>query len=100
MWSSLDMSISSLALSYYVFDSSTNDSVGLEEDLLLWEDPWIGGLTAGCIAPKILAMVRRCITQHLTIRIGLANHAWARGITGELSVDTTIQYIKLWAAVA
>ncbi|KAM0857846.1 hypothetical protein ACQ4PT_048211 [Festuca glaucescens] len=97
-WAGLDIAVSPLAQA--IFDSSISISVGSGEGLLFWEDPWIGGLTAGCIAPKVLAMVRRCVVKRLSVRDGIAANSWARGISGELTVDATVQYLKLWSAVA
>ncbi|KAM0861134.1 hypothetical protein ACQ4PT_046070 [Festuca glaucescens] len=45
-------------------------------------------------------MVNRRATRCLTVHDGVLGNAWARGISGELTVDTIVQYLKLWVAVA
>ena len=96
-WAGLDVHVTQLARD--IFDASTVATVGVGDKILFWEDPWIGGLSASCVAPAVLAMVRPGITRKLTVQEGLADHAWVRSIAGVLSVDATVQFFKLWEAV-
>ncbi|KAM0912735.1 hypothetical protein ACQ4PT_012611 [Festuca glaucescens] len=63
------------------------------------EDAWIGGLTAAAIAPSLLKLVRPAVRWRRTIRDGLAENSWALDISGMLTVDAIVEYLRLWAAV-
>jgi hypothetical protein len=76
-----------------------NISVGAGIGILFWEDAWIGGLTAATIAPSLATMVRPAVRRKLTVVEGLTGNAWARGISGELTVDAIIGYLRLWGAI-
>lgn len=61
----------------------------------LWTDDWapVGRLCA--FAPKLFAAVsargrKRCV------RDGLLNNTWARDITGALTVQVLLQYLRVW----
>ncbi|XP_071681411.1 uncharacterized protein [Lolium perenne] len=83
-----------------LFDASVRIEVGSGASILLWEDAWIGGLTAATIAPDLLSLVRVSVRRRRSVQEGLAGNAWTADITGELSVEAVIQYLRLWAAIA
>jgi hypothetical protein len=96
-WVGLQLQPNQLALD--IFNASTAISVGTGSAILFWQDPWLQGLSAGCIAPEIISMVRPSIIRSLSVRDGLVGDAWVRGIAGVLSVDATVQFFRLWEAV-
>ncbi|KAM0876089.1 hypothetical protein ACQ4PT_036414 [Festuca glaucescens] len=82
-----------------VFDASTMIAVGDGAQVLFWDNPWINGVSARCIAPAVVNMVRPSVSRKLSVHDGLVGNHWASTISGELSVDATIQFLKLWDAV-
>ncbi|KAM0825232.1 hypothetical protein ACQ4PT_069688 [Festuca glaucescens] len=83
-----------------MFNASVDISVGSGASLLFWEDPWLHGLSVAAVAPEVLKLVRPGVMKRRTVRDGVLNHAWARDIVGELSVDAVVQYLRLWSTVA
>jgi hypothetical protein len=67
--------------------------------MLLWQDPWIGGLMMGCIAPAVKKMVHPAAVLNLSVAAGWQGNAWVRDIGGILSIDATLEFLKLWEAV-
>ncbi|KAM0845794.1 hypothetical protein ACQ4PT_056118 [Festuca glaucescens] len=96
-WSGLDVQVG--PESQALFNASVRFVLGNGASVLLWEDPWIGGLSAAAIAPDLLKLVRPAARKRRTVAAGLANNSWALDITGELSVDATVQYLHLWSAI-
>jgi hypothetical protein len=48
----------------------------------------------------MLKLVRPGIIKRHTVMDGVPLNAWALDISGELTVDANVQYLKLWSAVA
>ncbi|KAM0921177.1 hypothetical protein ACQ4PT_007069 [Festuca glaucescens] len=96
-WVGLQIPTNQLALD--IFNASTAITVGTGSAILFWQDPWLQGLSAGCIASEILSMVRPSIIRMLSVQEWLDGDAWVRGIAGVLSVDATVQFFRLWEAV-
>jgi hypothetical protein len=96
-WHGLDVEV--LKDSKALFQAFMNITIGTGTRILFWEDAWIGGLTAGAIAPSLVEMVRPAMRRKLTVAEGLFGNAWARGISGELTVDAIIGYLRLWSAI-
>ncbi|KAM0923617.1 hypothetical protein ACQ4PT_005410 [Festuca glaucescens] len=63
-------------------------------------DPWLGGLSVAAVAPAVLALVRPALIKRRKVSEGLPNNEWVNDIAGELSVDTVVQFFKLWDAVS
>jgi hypothetical protein len=74
--------------------------VGSGSSILFWEDAWINGLTAEAIAPDLCRLVRPAVRSSRTVHDGLLGNSWARDISGELSVDAVVQYLRLWMQVS
>jgi hypothetical protein len=68
--------------------------------LLFWDDPWLHGLSVAAVGPEVLKLIRLGVVKRRSMRDGVLNHAWARDIVGELSVDAVLQYLRLWTAIA
>ncbi|KAM0916419.1 hypothetical protein ACQ4PT_010202 [Festuca glaucescens] len=96
-WSGLDLEASHDARD--LFNASVQITIGDGSSILFWEDAWIGGLSAVAIAPALLKLVKTSIQKRRTVKEGLLANSWALDIAGELSVDTTVGYLHLWAAV-
>jgi hypothetical protein len=39
------------------------------------------------------------LRRRRTVHDGLAGNSWTGDISGELSVDAVVQYVRLWAAI-
>ncbi|KAM0925058.1 hypothetical protein ACQ4PT_004454 [Festuca glaucescens] len=74
--------------------------VGSGAQLLFWEDPWLNGLSVAAVAPVVLKLVHHGIIKRRSVRDKVPLNAWALDISGELTVDATVQYLKLWSTVA
>ncbi|KAM0834255.1 hypothetical protein ACQ4PT_063760 [Festuca glaucescens] len=96
-WSGLDLQVG--PDSWALFNASVQIVVGDGKSVLFWEDPWIAGLTASAIAPELIKLVKPAVRKRRSVRDGLAHNAWVFDIAGELSVDATVQYMRLWEAV-
>ncbi|KAM0928813.1 hypothetical protein ACQ4PT_002002 [Festuca glaucescens] len=96
-WSGMDLQVGSESLA--LFNASVRIVLGNGESILLWEDPWIGGLSVAAIAPELLKLVRPAVRKRRTVSAGLAGNSWALDIAVELSVDATVQYLRLWTAI-
>ncbi|KAM0913164.1 hypothetical protein ACQ4PT_012343 [Festuca glaucescens] len=73
--------------------------IGSGERSIFWEDPWIEGLSVACLAPAILELVRPGPIRTRTVQQGLTDAAWVRDITGTLTVDAVVQFLRLWPLV-
>ncbi|KAM0876090.1 hypothetical protein ACQ4PT_036415 [Festuca glaucescens] len=98
-WISMLLGTATTQLARDVFDASTTIAVGDGAQVLFWDDPWINGVSARCIAPAVVNMVRPSVSRKLSVHDGLVGNHWASTISGELSVDATVQFLKLWDAV-
>ncbi|CAM0911454.1 unnamed protein product [Alopecurus aequalis] len=83
-----------------MFNASVRIEVGDGSRIRFWEDPWIGGWTASAIAPTVYELVAAGATCRRTVQSGMVNNAWTGDIRGALTVDATVQYLALWAAIA
>jgi hypothetical protein len=97
-WSGLPFEVNQDATA--LFFASVDITVGSGALLSFWEDPWLHGLSVAAIAPAVLGLVRPSCIKRRTVRDAVPLNAWALDITGELSVDAVVQYLKLWNAVA
>ena len=82
------------------FRASTFTTIGDGKQALFWEDRWINGETAMEIAPCLYHLVPSRIRQRQSVREGLTNRNWVRGIPRGLSVQALIEYLHLWDAVS
>jgi hypothetical protein len=96
-WSGLDLQVGSESIA--LFNASVQVQIGSGASTLFWEDAWLDGLTAEVIAPDLVELVRPSIRRRRTVREGRQANAWASDISGELSVDALVQYLRLWEAV-
>jgi hypothetical protein len=97
-WSGLPFEVNQDAAA--LFYASVDITVGSGATLSLWEDPWLHGLSVAAIAPAVLRLVRPSCIKRRTVRDAVPLNTWALDITGELTVDAVVQYLKLWSAVA
>ena len=58
-----------------MFNASVRCVVGDGARIMLWEDPWIHGLTVDAIAPAVCALVSPGIRRLRTVMEGLQGHA-------------------------
>ncbi|KAM0851405.1 hypothetical protein ACQ4PT_052428 [Festuca glaucescens] len=79
-----------------IFQASIKITVGDGTNTLFWEDPWIDGMCAGTVAPAILSLVKPRFRRKMMVQDGLLGNAWATAIEGDLSIDTVVQYLRLW----
>jgi hypothetical protein len=96
-WSGLQFAINKDASA--LFNACVDIKVGSGARLLFLEDPWLNGLSVAVVAPVVLKLVRPGIIKRRSVRDGVLLNAWALDISGELMVDATVQYLKLWSAV-
>jgi hypothetical protein len=96
-WHGLDVAVSKDSRA--LFQASVHISVGAGSGVLFWEDAWIGGLSAATIAPALVTMVRPAVRRKLTVAEGVTENAWARDISGELTVEAVADYLRLWSAI-
>jgi hypothetical protein len=82
-----------------IFNASITVIVGDGARTLFWEDPWLDGLIVDAVAPAVLSLVRPSIAKSRTEQTGVEGMAWVQDISGELTVDATVQYLALWSAV-
>ena len=83
-----------------LFNASVCIKVGDGSAVRFWEDAWIGGLPADAIAPAVVQLVKPSVRRRRTVLQGRVNNCWALDISGQLSVDAVVQYIRLWEAVS
>jgi hypothetical protein len=64
-----------------------------------WEDPWVDGQKIAALAPDLIKLVRPAARRSRTVKDGCRGSAWTGDITGELSVDAVVQYLRLWSLI-
>jgi hypothetical protein len=96
-WLGFDLPASSDARALY--HAAIKIRVGSGERTLFWEDPWIDGLSMACLAPAILKLVWSGPIRTRNVHQGLTDAAWVRGITGTLTVDDVVQFLRQWPLV-
>ncbi|KAM0866912.1 hypothetical protein ACQ4PT_042345 [Festuca glaucescens] len=96
-WAGLQFAVTPDATT--LFNASVDIQVGSGAALLSWTDPWLSGLSVAAVAPAVLCLVRPGIAKRRRVCDGVPNHAWARDIVGELTVDVVVQFLRLWNAV-
>jgi hypothetical protein len=82
-----------------LFNASVRIELGNGAAILFWEDPWIGGLSAATIAPALCKLVAPAARRRRTVAAGLLHNSWALDISGVLSIDAVVEYLRLWSAV-
>jgi hypothetical protein len=82
-----------------LFNASVAISVGAGTSIRFWEDAWIDGVDVGSIAPALLKLVRPSVRRTRTVADGLNANAWARDISGELTITALREYLVLWSAI-
>lgn len=80
------------------FRASTFTLVGDGRLAVFWEDRWIHGRGVQDIAPNLARLIPRRIRRSQTVRQGLHERAWTRGISGALSLTDAAEYLDLWEA--
>jgi hypothetical protein len=83
-----------------LFNASVSIKLGPGSNVLFWEDAWIGGLAIDSIAPAVLELVKPAVRRTRTVQQGKLNNSWAQDISGQLSVDAVVQYLRLWEAAS
>ncbi|KAM0858778.1 hypothetical protein ACQ4PT_047617 [Festuca glaucescens] len=96
-WLGLDLPAKSDARA--LFQAAVRIRVGSGERTIFWEDPWIDGLSIACLAPAVLELVRPGPICRRTVQQGLTDNAWVRDITGTLTVDAVVQFLRLWPLI-
>jgi hypothetical protein len=96
-WSGLGVKIGPDAQA--LFNASVRIELGNGTAVLFWEDPWIGGHTAAAIVPVLFKLVSPAARKRRIVAVGLLHNSWALDISGELSIDATMDYLRLWSAV-
>jgi len=79
-----------------MFDSSITVQIGNGLRSFFWTDKWIDGRSIQDIAPALLKAVPPLTRRKRTVAQGLPNNAWARDITGALTVQVLIDYLLVW----
>jgi hypothetical protein len=82
-----------------LFQAVVKICVGSGDRTIFWEDPWIDGLSVACLAPVVLALFKPGPICKRTVQQGLTNAAWVRDITGTLTVDAVVQFLRLWPLI-
>ncbi|KAM0876764.1 hypothetical protein ACQ4PT_035948 [Festuca glaucescens] len=96
-WAGLDPRVSDPAVG--LFNASVVIRVGDVSSILFWEDAWIDGLTATAIAPEVVKLIKAGARRSRTVQQGRVANSWALDISRQLSVDTVVQYLRLWTTV-
>ncbi|XP_073367930.1 uncharacterized protein [Aegilops tauschii subsp. strangulata] len=79
-----------------VFDSLVHWRVGDGATALFWKDRWMGAVSAKEVAPDVWGAVRTQTVNRRTVKEGLLNHRWTSDISGDLSTEGLVQFIRLW----
>ncbi|WVZ68219.1 hypothetical protein U9M48_017182 [Paspalum notatum var. saurae] len=93
-WSSLPLNIAPEVRC--LFDASTHWVIGNGESTLFWVDKWIDDKSIGDLAPALLSLVAKRTHSTQTVARGLSDGQWIRELTGALSVQAIVQYLRLW----
>jgi hypothetical protein len=96
-WAALPLKMSTEAVAF--FRASTHTVVGNGHNTLFWLDSWINGVAVRTLAPTLLQYVSRRNINTLTVATGLANRRWVRQIEGGVSVQATLEYLRVWHVV-
>jgi hypothetical protein len=83
-WSCLPAKTESLGEALFAVSIIVEVGDGLHS--FFWTDKWIDGRSIADIAPALLNAVRPQVRRTKTVAQGLENNAWARDITGALTV--------------
>lgn len=93
-WLGLDVAMSNDAQA--LFGAAIRIDVGKGDKVLFWSDPWVDGKALTTIAPAILALVRSGPKRSRTVQQGLLNNGWVKDIVGTLTIDTVVQFLRVW----
>lgn len=73
--------------------------IGNGSQAYFWTDKWINGQSVTDIAPTLLNAVQPHVCKVRTVAQGLLNNAWALDITGALTVQVIMDYLRLWDVI-
>ena len=81
-----------------MFHASVSVQLGDGQNSLFWADRWLDGKSIEELAPCLFQAVRSRTIKRRTVAQGLPNNAWARDITGALTVQVILDYLLIWDA--
>lgn len=82
------------------FRASTYRIVGNGHRTLFWKDRWINGKSVCDIAPCLYSLVPANVRRWQSVSSALHDRAWATSITGGMSAQACIDYLRLWHTLA
>lgn len=97
-WSELPISTDPQVRAF--FRASTYTVIGDGTSTLLWEERWLQETSPAEMAPNLMLLIPKRSRSKLTVRQGLDNLRWTRGIPGNLNTAELAEFLDLWEATA
>lgn len=82
-----------------LFRAATTSVLGDGESTQFWEDRWLEGQALRHQAPALYAATNTA-GRRMSVAKALQDHAWARRITGALTVNVILDYIMVWESTS
>jgi hypothetical protein len=78
------------------FNTSIQMTLGNDEALLFWIDPWLHGAQLEDITSELTAAVSPRRQMWRSVACALHDNSCARNIMGPLTVPVLLQYLDIW----
>ena len=96
-WSNLPVKHNPIVVA--MFFASTTVQLGDGASTLFWEDRWLQGHSVAEIAPCLYNAVGARTRRSRSVADGCSARNWVRDITGALTVQVLLDYLKIWELV-
>ena len=82
-----------------MFDASISVQLGDGSSVLFWQDRWLQGHSIADLAPCLYNAVGARARQTRTVAAGCCQRAWVHDISGALTVQVILDYLRIWDMV-
>lgn len=81
-----------------LFAAAIQIKIGDGEDLF-WTDRWLHGNSVDELAPNLVLAVSKKTRKRCTVSQALTNRRWVTDISGSLTVQVLVEYLRVWELV-
>ena len=96
-WSQLPVAHEPIVVA--MFNASTSMQLGDGTTTLFWEDRWLQGLSISELAPCLYNAIGACTRRSRTVADGCSHRSWVQDITGALTIQVLLDYLRVWDLV-
>ncbi|WVZ69533.1 hypothetical protein U9M48_018306 [Paspalum notatum var. saurae] len=82
-----------------LFDVAVVSVVGNGETIKFWTDRWLQGKNVAEHCPTLFKLIPKRAVKQRTVTQGVTDRKWVSDISGALSVQVLVEYLRLWSLI-